>query len=297
MTVKWSGAGSPTLEHRRYATRSPGTYEAPARRAVIRVGALLAIASAPAGAIALASLTRARASELDAATWLPEDLVIVGICAVGAALCAYLTVIAVAMAIGTTRGALPRWSARLAPHTWRRVVALGIGVTLSSTAPAAIAAPPDAHPGWVTSESSYALVDALAAGTPDDSLAVSDQDGTVAQTSLPAQAEDPVAHAGWTTAGTGGTTQATAGAPTADALTAAAATAAPRDASAPLSWTVQSGDSLWSITSDHLAADATDAEIAEAWPLVYEANRAVIGDDPGLIHPGQVLTIPVEVAR
>jgi nucleoid-associated protein YgaU len=28
------------------------------------------------------------------------------------------------------------------------------------------------------------------------------------------------------------------------------------------------------------------------WKLIYDANKAVIGDDPSLILPGQVLTIP-----
>lgn len=59
---------------------------------------------------------------------------------------------------------------------------------------------------------------------------------------------------------------------------------------------VARGESLWTITRAALAAGASDAEIADAWPLVYEANRNVIGADPGLIHPGQQLTIPREVA-
>lgn len=56
--------------------------------------------------------------------------------------------------------------------------------------------------------------------------------------------------------------------------------------------TVRPGDSLWRITAAHLPADASDAEIAAAWPRWYEANRAVIGADPGLIYPGQVLQTP-----
>jgi nucleoid-associated protein YgaU len=30
------------------------------------------------------------------------------------------------------------------------------------------------------------------------------------------------------------------------------------------------------------------------WKTIYEANRAVIGSNPDLIKPGQVLTIPEE---
>jgi nucleoid-associated protein YgaU len=58
--------------------------------------------------------------------------------------------------------------------------------------------------------------------------------------------------------------------------------------------TVQAGDSLWRIAATHLGADATSAQIAEAWPRWYAANRAVIGADPALIRPGQVLSAPTE---
>lgn len=62
------------------------------------------------------------------------------------------------------------------------------------------------------------------------------------------------------------------------------------------SHTVERGDSLWRITAELLGPDASNAAIADAWPLIYQANRSTIGDDPGLILPGQQLTIPKEVA-
>ena len=55
---------------------------------------------------------------------------------------------------------------------------------------------------------------------------------------------------------------------------------------------VERGESLWRIAADLLGPDASDADIARAWPLIYQANRATIGDDPGLILPGQELAIP-----
>lgn len=55
---------------------------------------------------------------------------------------------------------------------------------------------------------------------------------------------------------------------------------------------VERGDSLWSIAKAHLGEGATDAEIATEWPRWYTTNRAVIGPDPHLIHPGQALLAP-----
>lgn len=55
---------------------------------------------------------------------------------------------------------------------------------------------------------------------------------------------------------------------------------------------VRAGDSLWSIAARHLGADASDAEIAAAWPRWYASNTDVIGADPSLILPGQALRVP-----
>jgi nucleoid-associated protein YgaU len=55
---------------------------------------------------------------------------------------------------------------------------------------------------------------------------------------------------------------------------------------------VQPGDSLWRIAARSLGRDATPAATAAAWPSWYAANRAVIGDDPGVLSPGQVLRPP-----
>ena len=55
---------------------------------------------------------------------------------------------------------------------------------------------------------------------------------------------------------------------------------------------VHRGDSLWAIVARHLGPHASDAEVAQAWPRWYAANREVIGDDPDLVKPGQVLHAP-----
>ncbi|MFK4295052.1 LysM repeat protein [Arthrobacter sp. GAS37] len=55
---------------------------------------------------------------------------------------------------------------------------------------------------------------------------------------------------------------------------------------------VKRGDSLWSIAARQLGPLASDVDIALQWPKWYATNRNVIGDDPGLIVPGQILQPP-----
>ncbi len=56
--------------------------------------------------------------------------------------------------------------------------------------------------------------------------------------------------------------------------------------------TVKRGDNLWNIAKDHLPTGASNAEINREWHRWYDANRQVIGDNPDLILPGQVLRPP-----
>lgn len=55
---------------------------------------------------------------------------------------------------------------------------------------------------------------------------------------------------------------------------------------------VRPGDSLWAIAARHLGPQATDVQIAEAWPHWHAANRDLIGDNPDLLQPGQALRPP-----
>lgn len=50
-------------------------------------------------------------------------------------------------------------------------------------------------------------------------------------------------------------------------------------------YTVVKGDSLSKIAKAEYGR-------FDKWRMIYEANRAMIGDNPDLIKPGQVLTIP-----
>lgn len=53
----------------------------------------------------------------------------------------------------------------------------------------------------------------------------------------------------------------------------------------PQTYTVKSGDCLWNIAKKLLGSGSKYTQI-------YNANRGVIGGNPNLIYPGQVLTIP-----
>jgi nucleoid-associated protein YgaU len=55
---------------------------------------------------------------------------------------------------------------------------------------------------------------------------------------------------------------------------------------------VRRGDTLWHIAARHLGSTVTPAEVATEWPRWWHANQDVIGDDPDVILPGQVLRPP-----
>jgi len=57
--------------------------------------------------------------------------------------------------------------------------------------------------------------------------------------------------------------------------------------------TVRPGDTLWAIAAAHLPPTwRSPATIDRYWRQVYGANRAVVGPDPDLIHPGTRLLVP-----
>ena len=56
--------------------------------------------------------------------------------------------------------------------------------------------------------------------------------------------------------------------------------------------TVVPGDCLWDIAKHLLGEDATDQEIDDLWRRIYALNQDLIGDDPDLIEPDQILLLP-----
>jgi len=66
--------------------------------------------------------------------------------------------------------------------------------------------------------------------------------------------------------------------------------------SSPARHTVVAGDTLWDIAARTLRTDDL-RRIARYWPRLHRTNRAVIGRDPNLLLPGQVLRLPREDDR
>ena len=57
---------------------------------------------------------------------------------------------------------------------------------------------------------------------------------------------------------------------------------------------VRPGDTLWALAEHDLPSSATDRQVSVHWHAVYRRNRGVIGPDPDLIEPGQVLKVTKE---
>jgi hypothetical protein len=67
------------------------------------------------------------------------------------------------------------------------------------------------------------------------------------------------------------------------------------DAGSDATWIVERGDHLWRIAAETVAdrdLGRSEETIVTYWLALIELNRDVIGDDPDLIHPGQVIRLP-----
>lgn len=225
----------------------------------------------------------------------------VAVCAVGvgavamvvmATGCLLTAVGAVGRGVGRTLAGVERLAARLTPVAVRRVVALGLGAALTVGVTGPVVAQeqePGVQPGGAVRAGEAPL---------DLGWAVTADDGGAEPAESPAGPSPAVAPSTSQAPADAAPPAGTApGAPLVDTSPpAAAATAEPTElpsAAAPTTVVVAPGDSLWSITAD-LLPGAGDAAIAAAWPRLYAANSGVVGADPDLIHPGQVLTIAVE---
>lgn len=198
--------------------------------------------------------------------------------AAGSLVAAHLTWTALALVAMPRTSRLRAAVSSVTPSAWRRLVtvaatgALSAGFALPATAAVVSAADEPTHAGWASHSDQF----------------------------------DPsVANAGWVPA------PATAAIETQQPESGKVSAAAGNDNAAPASASatsraegndpaidaeevvVKSGDTLWDITARQLdLTPADNAAIAAAWPELYHENRTTIGADPGLILPGQQLSIP-----
>lgn len=221
---------------------------------------------------------------------------------VGSAVAAYLAICSLPLVIARVRVRQPEppWLARSTPQLWRKVVGVAVGGALgASMATASFAgesiapiapAPPDVtvtSAGWVAMPAT-----AWATEAPDAPSLVLPTITAVApvttatppplQTPSPAPAPAPAPAPHGATpaqAGSGATAQSHGSPQVPDNKTV----------------TVRRGDSLWVICADLLEPAATEREIAQAWPILYRANKQAIGDNPSLIYAGQTLDVPAEL--
>jgi nucleoid-associated protein YgaU len=206
-----------------------------------------------------------------------EEVVGAGLAWAAMGLTGWLTLTFLTVALGAApgaRGAAFRQLGRsLTPHFARRALSLALGASV----------------GTVALPAPVAIATSVATSLPDGHVG---ETGTTAPTPgyRATTAEPAVPPPGWLPDRPARVTQSDATALLGPALRPNAAVSD--------TVTVRRGDTLWSIAAGHLGSGATDAEVAAEWPRWFEANRAVIGDDPDIILPGQQLLAPLaEVAR
>nr|WP_297425637.1 LysM peptidoglycan-binding domain-containing protein [uncultured Actinotalea sp.] len=186
---------------------------------------------------------------------------------------------AVARTTGHRAAALERVAAALTPAVLRRVVAAGVGVGLG-LAGTTTASAVETDLGWVPTATTATAAAASTNDTPTP-LALGPAPAPERQSAPQALREpgpESSLHPGVTTTPTS--------APSAPGPT------TPSGAPGATTLTVRPGDTLWDLAAAHLGGSATAASVQAAWPRWYAANRDVIGGDPDVLLPGQVLTVP-----
>ncbi|GIL35573.1 LysM peptidoglycan-binding domain-containing protein [Phycicoccus sp. DTK01] len=234
---------------------------------MIAAGAVATAATLGAAALGRLALGTARAG-LAGVPVAVDDALVATAAALAALGLAWLVLTLVLAALASAPGALGRGAARLSaevtPRAARQLAALLLGAGVATgagaaTASAASADPRLPDPGWSATAIVGSLVDAPA---------------------HPA-GEGPAPDPGWTP-----------DAPRVRPQPDVGVVSGRFSVTDPDVVVVHRGDSLWTLAARHLGPGASDAEVARAWPRWYAANRAVIGADPDLLLPGQVLRAP-----
>lgn len=192
-----------------------------------------------------------------------------------AAGCGILTATAVAARLGHSWSRTEAVALRMVPVVLRRALAVGIGAGMAvGLGTASVADEVDV--GWQVTSDVTSHATSTGSGTGLSMGTSAAAEGFRGHVDPPGQTDvvPTAAHAA------------------VEALASVEAPAAETPAPPTPTIRVQPGDSLWTITAALLPAAATEADIAAAWPTLYAANHDAIGPDPGLIHPGDVLTVP-----
>ena len=242
-----------------------------------------------------------------------ETAVITAILLCGAAAAASIALLCAAALVESTLGWRPRATNAL-PAPLRRLIVTSTVLAVTTAGLALPANADEAYPGWAPAAApSASASSAPVASEPASSLSPRvdiPESSPVAEAPVVApstvqsppkappvappdrgHAQDVELHAeSWAPALPSASSASSASSDHADASSTATTT------NPATTHVVRRGDSLWRIAAARLGDNATDADIAAAWPSIYEANRTTIGGDPGLILPGQVLTIPRAVA-
>ena len=260
----------------------------------------LAVLGAVEALLGLALVAQWRLVQDPGPATLAEALTLV-VVAVAALLGAWLAVTTVAAALAHLPGRLgdaaDRWARACTPAASRRVAAVLVGAVVGSAfAPGtalgdgpAVPSPgsPGLTPGF-TATSPHRVAGDLSGGATTGETARGDQRGPGFALTRPSSGEpdspsplDAEPAPGWTPSRPVQRPH-----PHSGLVTGGSASDRRADV------VVHRGDTLWDIARRHLGPDATDAEVASAWPAWYETNRTVIGDDPDLVMPGQILRPP-----
>lgn len=287
------------------------------RKAVRRVvSATVVCALFVVGGLALSALTAGSIAAARQPNPTLDDLVNAGGTVLAWLLFGYLALGALLALLAALPGAVGETfavvSERVTPRAYRRAAQMALGLTVVAGpalgAATAHAAPSDAHIAGRTSSASTSYqtnrLDLDLPGNLDLPESTPDRAGTRLQLDLPGHTgTGPIDQLDLDLPGhrDGDTGQPTAG----------GRGAAGRPAADPImrpvrdhvhtghhpdhqvqTYTVKRGDCLWNIAKAHLPAGASEATIDAEWHRWYAANRQVVGDNPDLIHPGQILHAP-----
>lgn len=213
---------------------------------------------------------------------------------VGMVVCGYLaavTALAMLATLARGRSSAAISAGRLMPTMLRRVLLGTAGAGLASTV--------------VSSPVSPALVAAAADGAEDTAVMVKLEPLTSDETSTSTTSTTSLPSTTSTTPSAAPTSSTTASLPPTTSTTPSAAPEPPSTDAADRhsqTWTVQAGDSFWSIAEEVVAeqlgsqspSSPTDADIAHYWQALIAANRDRLSDraNPDLLFPGQELSLP-----